>query len=137
MLKLEQINIQNNVELIVEVLEPIVYPKVGSIDKTDDIIAQEKRNAFYLIAKIVKVPENINKSKDKSWADIGTTKNAEKLEVINPLKVGMFVMISKHSFSPITFPIEGYSSPALATIHKDAIFAIIEEESFDNNIAPI
>ena len=108
MLKLSQINIQTENELIVKVLEPIVYDKVGAIAKTDEIILKDKNNAFYLIAEVVRLTKELSKQ--------------------SQLKVGTFVMISKHSFSPINFPIEGYDSPQLATIHKDSIFAIIDED---------
>lgn len=109
MLKLEQIKIQDGADIIVKVLEPIVYPKVGTIIKNDDIVAKEKANVFYLIAEVKSLPKNFDSSK-------------------SDVKVGSMVMISRHSFSPIQFPIEGYDAPALASINIQAIFAIIEDE---------
>lgn len=113
MLKLEQIAIQSADELIVEILEPIVYLKAGVAIKTDDIISKEKAQAPYLIAKVVK--------KHISKLDQNTSNE-------RPIQIGDFVMINRHCFTPITFPIEGYAKPSLATLHKDAVFAIIEEE---------
>lgn len=106
MLKLNQINILSEDECIVEVLEPIVYTKVGTIEKTDDIIARDKSNSFYLIAKIVK------------------THNEEK-----ELPVGTFLMVTQPSLAVINFPIEGYDKPTLATLNKATIFAVIKEDT--------
>lgn len=106
MLKLNQINILSEDECIVEVLEPIVYTKVGTIEKTDGIIARDKSNSFYLIAKIVK------------------THNEEK-----ELPVGTFLMVTQPSLAVINFPIEGYDKPTLATLNKATIFAVIEEDT--------
>lgn len=105
MLKLNQINILNEEECIVEVLEPIVYTKVGNIEKTDDIISREKLSSFYLIAIVVK------------------THNEEK-----ELPVGTFLMVTQPSLAVINFPIEGYDKPRLATLNKATIFAIISED---------
>ncbi len=113
MLKLEQINIVNKDEFIVEVLEPIVYTKVGNIEKTDDIIAREKSNSFYLIGKVVK----IHKEEEK-------------------VKIGTFVMLTQPSLAVINFPIEGYDKPTLATVNKYTIFAEIEEEEKEEEQTP-
>jgi hypothetical protein len=106
MLKLEQIHIENRDELIVEVLEPIVYTKVGNIEKTDEIISKDKSNSFYLIDKVVKTHKTENKH-----------------------KVGTFLMVTQPSLAVISFPIEGYDRPALATLNINTIFAVIEEDN--------
>jgi hypothetical protein len=109
MLKLEQIHIVDKNDCIVEVLEPIVYTKVGTIEKTDDIIAKDKSNSFYLIAKVVK------------------THNEEK-----EIPVGTFLMVTQPSLAVINFPIEGYDKPTLATLNKATIFAVIQEDNIED-----
>lgn len=108
MLKLEQINIVDPDSLIVEVLEPVVYDKVGTVLKTDETIAREKANTVNLLAKV-------------------RTSNVHKDDKPN-YHVNDILMISKHSLSPITFPVEGYDMPKLAIIHIDSVIAIIEDE---------
>jgi len=114
MLHLDQINILNSDELIVEVLEPIVYTKVGSVEKTDAIISRDKDNAFYLIAKVVKA----SKVKDETSKDI----------IYTP---GMYVMVTQPSLAVINFPIVGYDKPSLAVLNSSTIFAIIDEADLD------
>lgn len=136
MLKLEQIKITNEDEIIVEVLEPIVYTEVGGIAKTDDKILREKAEMFYLIARVVKVyeePELNIQVKEESKTDIEIKTFEETAYMVHIKKelgtrVGDFIMITKHSFSPIQFPIEGYTAPRLATINKLSIFATIAED---------
>lgn len=132
MLKLEQIDIVESFSLIAEILEPIVYPKVGEIHKTDEVVAREKANVHYLLAKVVKLPIEIkipikqefnNKEDYFKWIK---EEEAKEIEVI--YKVGDIIMIPRAAMSPITFPIEGYSSPKLAVISKYSIFAVIREE---------
>jgi len=112
MLKLSQINIQNEDDIIVEVLEPIVYTKVGGIEKTDAIISRDKDNSFYLIAKVVKTQSPI--AKDFKYP------------------VGTFVIVTQPSLAAINFPIEGYDKPSLATVNIQTVFAIVKDEDSDN-----
>ena len=120
MLKLDQINMKERDTLIVEVLEPIVYEKVGTVLKTDEIIAREKANVHYILAKIVRVPNvpQIAKPIEDEDAILEATYN-----------VGDIVMLVRQSIAPITFPIEGYDSPKLGTISSWSIFAVIDEET--------
>jgi len=120
MLKLEQIDIKESFSLIAEILEPIVYPKVGEIHKTDEVKAREKANVHYLLARVVKLPTDLPKQQ---------TANVTPIEDNEPIyNVGDIIMIPRAAMSPITFPIEGYSSPKLAVISKYSIFAVIREE---------
>lgn len=107
-MKLEQINIIDNDDLIIRILEPIIYTKIGGIHKGEDVMEREKNNTFYQIAEVVKEPRTQNEDKR--------------------IHNGMHVMVSRHSYSPIQFPINGYDKPCLATLNRQAIFAILLQE---------
>lgn len=116
MLKLKQIELLNLHEIVVEVMEPIVYPKVGTVIKSDDIIAKEKANVYYTIATVVKIYEGEAKVTESS--DIKT----------KSLKVGDNLIIPRNQITPLQFPIEGYDSPKLGVINTYAAFAIVNED---------
>lgn len=125
MLKLEQIKIVEDNTFIAEILEPVVYDKVGEILKSDDIIAREKQNVHFILAKIVRVGP---------ISPIKTTwENSEKpvMEII--YNVEDIVMIRRNGIEPITFPVEGYASPKLAFINRYGIVSIIEDEVPQSN----
>ena len=107
MLKLEQIHLLDNNDIIVEIMEPIVYTKVGSTLKSDDTIAREKSNVYYTTAKIVRV------------ANASTTSR---------LFVGCDIIIARNTIFPIQFPIEGYDSPKLGVINTHSVLAKITPE---------
>lgn len=134
MLKLEQIEILNSDELIVEVMEPIVYAKSGSVIKSDDTLAKEKANVFYTIATVVKVYEPlIIETKGTT-----TSPNSDALQFVNTneikesvkrvLKVGDNLIVPRTQITPIQFPIEGYDSPKLGVLNIYAPFAIVRED---------
>lgn len=126
MLKLEQIRIVESNTLIVEVLEPIVYTKVGTVMKTDEKILKEKDNAPYILAKVLKVGETL----------IDTTQN--QLQLSPKYSKGDTIMITKSSLIPITFPVKGYDSPKIATINTYSITAVIEEDnSYEEDLASV
>lgn len=107
MLKLDQIKLTNSKEIIVELLEPIVYKQVGTIIKGEEKIQAEKQNANFLIGKVVALAPKYNGDSD--------------------ITVGTHVMVSRGTFQPITFPVEGYDSPKLSVIYTESITAIITE----------
>ena len=107
MLKLEQIHLLDNNDIIVEIMEPIVYTKVGSTLKSDDTVAREKANVHYTTAKVVRVSDN----------------------VVGPLlTVGVDIIIARNTIFPIQFPIEGYDSPKLGVVNIHTILAYITPE---------
>jgi hypothetical protein len=107
MLKLEQIKLLQSKELIVEVLEPIVYKQIGTVIKSEESIAREKQQANFLISKVVALAPKYDGNAD--------------------IKIGTYVMVSRGTFQPITFPVEGYDVPKLSIMYSDAITAIITE----------
>lgn len=136
MLKLSQIEILNSDEIIVEVMEPIVYPKSGNIIKSDDTLAKEKANVFYTIATVVKVFEPLviepnashkqseNESVALQFVDTGDRPVTAK----RILRVGDNLIVPRNQITPIQFPIEGYDSPKLGVLNIYAPFAIVKEE---------
>ena len=126
MLKLEQIHLLDNNDIIVEIMEPIVYTKVGSTLKSDDTIAREKANVFYTIATVVKVYEPLI-----TVTKIDTEKNVNSQAVTKEsrvLKVGDNLIVPRSQITPLQFPIEGYDSPKLGVINIYAPFAIVKED---------
>lgn len=124
MLKLEQIELLDPNDIIIEVMEPIVYTKVGSTLKSDDTISREKANVHYTTAKIVHLPEfieTINSTLDINTNIIVQSKHTK-------LKVGMDIIIPRNSIMPIQFPVEGYNSPKLGVINRYTTLAIIKED---------
>lgn len=113
MLKLEQIDLLDSNDIIIEVMEPIVYTKAGSTIKADDTIAREKANVYYTAAKIVRMSELAE----------NLTPDAHR-----SLKVGMDVIVPRGSILPIQFPVEGYDSPKLGVINRYTTLAIIKED---------
>lgn len=112
MLKLEQIELLDEHEIIIELMEPIVYTKVGSTMKSDDTIAKEKANVFYTTATIVRIP---------------TFGESVKQEFKDKIKVGTNIIIARGLISPIQFPVEGYDRPLLGVINIYSTLAIIKE----------
>ena len=107
MLKLEQIHLLDNNDIIVEIMEPIVYTKVGSTLKSDDTVAREKANVHYTTARVVRIAST----------------------VVNPLlTVGTDIIIARNTIFPIQFPIEGYDSPKLGVINTHSVLAKITPE---------
>lgn len=125
MLKLEQIEILNSDEIIVEVMEPIVYAKSGSVIKSDETLAKEKANVFYTIATVVKVfddgIQDVEFEEDTKIKPIKTT-------VKRVLKVGDNLIVPRSQITPIQFPIAGYDSPKLGVLNIYAPFAIVRED---------
>jgi hypothetical protein len=140
MLNLQQIEILNSNELIVEVLEPIVYKTIGTLIKSDDTLAKEKANVHYTVAVVVKVYEapiveikKVHKlASDEpvnfEFVSIGEgTSEAVGTIVERVLKVGDNLIVPRAQITPIQFPIEGYDSPRLGVINTYTPFAIIKE----------
>lgn len=109
MLKLEQIEILSVTDIIVEVMEPIVYTKAGTVLKSDETVAKEKANVFYTVATVVKVHEDIEVSK-------------------NTPKLGDNIIVPRNQIQPIQFPVEGYDAPRLGVINTYTPFARIKDE---------
>ena len=132
MLKLEQIHLLDNNDIIVEIMEPIVYTKVGSTLKSDDTIAREKANVFYTIATVVKVYEpliTVTKIDTEENVNIqAVTKEFSRPSRTRVLKVGDNLIVSRTQITPLQFPIEGYDSPKLGVINIYVPFAIVTED---------
>ena len=132
MLKLEQIHLLDNNDIIVEIMEPIVYTKVGSTLKSDDTIAREKANVFYTIATVVKVYEpliTVTKIDTEENVNIqAVTKESSRPSKTRVLKVGDNLIVPRSQITPLQFPIEGYDSPKLGVINIYAPFAIVKED---------
>lgn len=110
MLKLSQIKLQNTNDVIAELLEPIIYDKVGAINKSDEILNREKSQVYYLIAKVVAVHPDKTECPD--------------------IIVDSHIIITRNCFAPIQFPVEGYDKPTLVTLDIATVFAVIEEENY-------
>lgn len=136
MLKLNQIELLNEDDIIVEVMEPIVYEKVGTVIKHDDIIAREKANVYYTVATVVKVHEPLVVATKEMTITAGkksTTLQFVDLEDNKPnvkrtLNVGDTLIVPRNQITPIQFPIEGYDSPRLGVINVYTPFAFIRED---------
>ena len=110
MLKLDQIELVSD-DIIVEVLEPIVYTHVGSIAKTEEKLTREKAEAPHRFVKVIKLGKEV------------APDNKEGL--VSDIKVGQLLLVGAHAVTPYTFPIEGYSEPKLGELSRYAIKAII------------
>jgi hypothetical protein len=132
MLKLNQIEILNSDEIIVEVMEPIVYPKSGNVIKSDETIAREKANVFYTIATVVKVHEPLIAAPITTNTTTNELAFVEVQEIKRPskrkLKVGDNLIVPRSQITPIQFPIEGYDSPKLGVLNIYAPFAFVRED---------